>query len=161
MNVNECAWVIKKLGYNSDDIINSNNLENRLVIQKIIYFLRYVKNKNTRDEEFSLYIRGPYSKTLANICYVLAKDKNYESRISELSNKYEVNTEIEKIIDDFRNKDIWWMELANTIIMIYRRDISITKEELFTLVKSAEPWATKNTFGKVIKGLRQMNIINI
>ncbi len=86
------------------------NFDNRLRIQKIVYII----SKATKQirYNYTLYLRGPYSKSLA---------KDYFNISSE---EWKGNEELtdKSVIDmaDFLNKkDNLWLEIGSTFIMMY------------------------------------------
>lgn len=73
---------LKELGYSS---LSSENFQDKIVIQKIVYLLQ-LKGVGT-DYQFDLYIRGPYSPELTKDIYEHNEDLKHIDSQDELSDR--------------------------------------------------------------------------
>lgn len=126
---------------------NKNLFNNRLKVQKYVFIAK--KFGLRLPYNYSLYIRGPYSSSLA--------DDYYEIEDYHSSNALEINEDFFKLV---KNKSETWLELAATIIMIRERYQNIADEKLLALVKNAKPHAKKTELRKILSLLRKYNCLN-
>lgn len=100
----------------SDSIIRSgentfgfnNNFDKRLRLQKAVFLIE--QKSHDFDYQFSLYLRGPYSKELARDYYSIT-DNSYIDTDGSLSN------DAKKMAEVMFGKDNIWLEIASTIVM--------------------------------------------
>lgn len=113
----------------------------RLKLQKYVFIAREFGLKT--NYVYSLYLRGPYSRNLADDYY----------SIDNLDGAKAIKLD-ENFIELIKNKDEEWLELASTIIMIKNRYETISIRELVDLVKSAKPYATNRQLREIITELK-------
>jgi uncharacterized protein YwgA len=97
------------------------SFDNRFMIQKYVYLARYFNLE--MGYGFSMYLHGPYSRSLADDYYDLAIDEAMEaefgpgsvSRTSDL-NGLQVNTFFEFV----NGRDREWLEAATTLLSLSR-----------------------------------------
>lgn len=121
---------------------NKNLFNNRLKVQKYIFIARKFGVK--LPYKYSLYIRGPYSSSLADDYYKIENFQEYEPLI--------INEDFFNLV---RNKTEKWLEYAATLIMIRDRYAQITDEQLIRLVKSVKPHANNSELIKILNALKK------
>jgi len=126
---------------------NKNLFNNRLKLQKYVFIAK--KFGLRLPYNYSLYIRGPYSSSLA--------DDYYEIQDYHDSDTIEMNDDFFRLV---KNKSEVWLELAATLLMIRERYGSINDERLVDLVKSVKPHAQKDELRKIISLLKKYNCLN-
>jgi uncharacterized protein YwgA len=124
---------------------NKKRFDHRLKLQKYVYIARNLGFKAPYN--YSLYIHGPYSSSLADDYYAIDdfKDKN----------SIELDERFVKLVRDKSEK---WLELASTIIMIRKRYVCINRHELIELVQTAKPYATADCLSEIIDLLRKYDL---
>jgi uncharacterized protein YwgA len=125
---------------------DKNRFTHRLKLQKYVYIARNLGFKAPYN--YSLYIHGPYSSSLADDYYAIDDFKNKEP--------IELDERFVKLV---RNKSEKWLELATTIIMIRKRYIDINRHKLIELVKTAKSYATTEDLNAVIDLLRKYDLL--
>lgn len=116
----------------SDSLVDSgdntfdfnNNFDRRLRLQKAVFLIEH--KTGDFDYEFSLYLRGPYSKDLARDYYSI-NDNFYTDTKKSLSD------EAKKMAEVITEKENLWLEIASTIVMFLNthkpeRAVERTKE---------------------------------
>ncbi|MEM3907220.1 MAG: hypothetical protein QXZ17_10235 [Nitrososphaerota archaeon] len=118
-NKRKLAELLKTLGYNSRDIqdglegtVYSNNFDNRLKIQKIVFILE--SKTKVFDYDFSLYLRGPYSPGLAKDYYNIT-----DNDLASITDDKILGENVIKLAQLLNEKDPIWIEIASTIIMMH------------------------------------------
>jgi len=124
---------------------NKNRFNHRLKLQKYVYIARNFGFKAPYN--YSLYIHGPYSSSLADDYYAIDDFQNEES--------IELDERFVKLVKDKSEK---WLELASTVIMIRKRYVDINRHKLIKLVKTAKPYVTTKKLETVIKLLKQYDL---
>jgi len=124
---------------------NKNRFNHRLKLQKYVYIARNFGFKAPYN--YSLYIHGPYSSSLADDYYAIDDFQNEES--------IELDERFVKLVKDKSEK---WLELASTVIMIRKRYVDINRHKLIKLVKTVKPYATTKKLETVIKLLKKSDL---
>jgi len=126
---------------------DKDSFVHRLKLQKYVFIaqkLGFHTNYN-----YSLYIHGPYSTSLADDYYSIGNfDSEKPTRMKS------------KFVKITKNKSKKWLELAATIIMIKERHDTINHNKLIDLVKSAKPLADKDYLLDIIRELEKYNCFN-
>jgi uncharacterized protein YwgA len=124
---------------------DKNRFNHRLKLQKYVYVARNFGFKAPYD--YSLYIHGPYSSSLADDYYALDDFKNREP--TELD---------ERFVKLVKNKSEGWLELASTLIMIRKRYVDINSHKLIEIVRTVKPYATREELEAIIELLRKYGL---
>lgn len=132
-----------------EDVIdfNKDRFNHRLKLQKYVFIaqkLGFPTNYN-----YSLYIHGPYSTSLADDYYSIENFENVRPR--------KMDRQFIKLV---KNKSKNWLELAATIIMIKERYDDVSHDKLIELVKTAKPLADKDHLRDIIRKLEESNCFN-
>jgi uncharacterized protein YwgA len=124
------------------DIIKFDNkyFNHRLKLQKYVYLANCFKFHTTYN--YSLYLHGPYSSTLADDYYAI---KHFDDKTP-----LEIDANFLRLV---KGKSEEWLELAATIVMIKQRYTHINNEKLIGLVKTAKPYATNNELKVILNQL--------
>lgn len=136
----------------------------RLWLQKIVYIAKHFGIN--LEYNYSLYIRGPYSKELADDYYTIEREfgedlPNIEDPSIEIST-------LKKLWDFVKERDIGELELIATILMIESkygallRSISPSERDklLIKAIKSIKPYFTEEKISKALNELREWELIN-
>jgi len=142
----ELAWLIKLLSL--EDIASSFN--SRLKAQKAVFLLKHIGIEAFSSYNFSLYLRGPYSSSLASDYYNL---EGVETTPIDL------DSDKTEILRWFTSHDTEWLEIASSIIDIKDRYPNIKNGEFYSLLSLSKPWVTKEAFTKTLKELRNKRLI--
>lgn len=108
-------FLIKSLGYKEKDIKGNGNknFDNRLKIQKIVYLLKkYVGDTSYFNYNYNLYVRGPYSKELADAYYAI-RDRDLSD--VDPSN---VPDDVLDLIDKIKKIDPFELEIMATLLLL-------------------------------------------
>jgi len=151
------AWIIAEFGFTADDILSPRKYA-RFAVQKVAYLMHYMGVPGFRDVEFNLYLNGPYSPKLADIYYDLAR--RYPDEIYRFAGEFKLDRKYCEKVRWFMRKRYWWMEVATTMLMIYKRHPGIGFDTLYVLVRSAKPWVDPKTAYKVYSELKRAKLIN-
>ncbi|MEM3192809.1 MAG: hypothetical protein QW292_12165 [Candidatus Parvarchaeota archaeon] len=161
-NKRKLAELLKVLGYSSKDIRDglggteySNNFDNRLKIQKIVYILE--SKTKVFDYDFSLYLRGPYSPGLAKDYYNII-----DSDTTSITGDKILNENAIKLAQLLNEKDPVWIEIASTIIMMRDPEDSWSKtiERVKDFKSDVLSSLNKNTsyVDKVFKEMKELEL---
>lgn len=126
---------------------NKKRFTHRLKLQKYVYIARNFGFKAPYN--FSLYLHGPYSSSLADDYYAIDDFQNEES--------IELDERFVKLV---KNRSEKWLELASTVIMIRKRYANINRHKLIELVKTAKPYASTKKLEAVIRLLKKYEVPN-
>ncbi len=126
---------------------NKNSFSHRIKLQKYVFIAQKLGFQTNYN--YSLYIHGPYSTSLADDYYSIENFGNVRPR--KVTEQF-----IELVKDKTKN----WLELAATIIMINERYDDISPDKLIELVKTAKPHADKNHLSKIIRTLEKHNCVD-
>jgi len=144
LGLGELAWLVRLLGLSVEELLDPNSFENRLKVQKAVFFLRHLGVKPYTDYEFNMYLRGPYSPTLAQDYYRL---KDVEPTPVDLGDKAD-------LLKWFISHSLDWLEVASSILSIRETYKNIDDKETYELIKFSKPWVEKTFFDDVIKELK-------
>ena len=121
--MNNLALFIHKLeddGLLTFDILGDSDehFNNRLRIQKYVYLAKYFDIDLGYD--YSIYLHGPYSSTLANDYYNIAKDNILNQITNTTNNPYERRGN-DVFFNFVKNRDVDWLEAATTLLSLKKR----------------------------------------
>lgn len=150
------AWIIAEFGFTADDILSLRKYA-RFAIQKVSYLLHYLGVDGFKDVSFNLYVNGPYSVDLADTYYELAR--RYPDSIEEFAKGFKLDDNTLALVKWFMKKRYWWMEIATTILMIYKRHSNIDFNTLYILLRSAKPWVDIRTAALIYRDLKRVGLI--
>jgi uncharacterized protein YwgA len=111
----------------------------RFTIQKTVYLLKTLGNPTAMQYDFSTYIRGPYSKDLADDYYAVAKLRPEP--------KVRANVpagDVEIIRSAFARGELFVEALA-TMHSVRRSNPGITREEVINHVRAIKPHLSGKT----------------
>jgi uncharacterized protein YwgA len=114
----------------------------RLRLQKYVFIARNFGFNSPYD--YSLYIRGPYSSSLA--------DDYYEIKSFDEESPINLDKRFVRLV---KGKSDGWLELAATIIMIRGRYKGIDRNKLISLVKTAKPYADRSYLVEIMNHLEK------
>ena len=145
MGLGELAWLVRFLGLSVEGLLNLDSFDSRLRVQKAVFFLKHLGVKPFTDYEFNMYLRGPYSPTLAQDYYRL---RGVEPTSVELGDKQEV------LLKWFMSHDSDWLEVSSSILSIRETYPKIDDKETYELIRFSKPWVEKIFFDDIIKELK-------
>jgi len=126
-----------------------DNLESKIKLQKYVYFAREFGLEF--PYEFNLYIYGPYSPDLAKDYYSINR---IDVEPMELP---------EEFINFLSGKDVNWLEIASTYLMIWKRynrpKKFLSYKRIYELVRSAKPFARDEELEDITKTFKEYHII--
>lgn len=126
-----------------------NNFEDRLKLQKYVYL--FSKLFEDLGYEFTLYVRGPYSRELADDYYSLNKEDIKRADPMELPLEY---------ISFIKGKDSYWLEIAATYLSFRLGNPNKSLDDLCNLITEIKPWTkhgdVKNIASEVENFLRRI-----
>lgn len=92
-----------------------NNFDHRLKLQKYVFISKFL-GMNFKKYTYSIYLRGPYSRSLADDYYHLEpnliSDEEYEKYLSGFKK--------EKFVEVVNGKDERWLEITATLLSVYK-----------------------------------------
>jgi uncharacterized protein YwgA len=104
------------------DTINTDEFNNRIIYQKIVYLLQYLGI--SLGYRFNWYIRGPYSPLLTRTLYILSDNPilQQSGKEKELKNIDEIKrriAELQKVVEHHHN-DAIFLEILASLAYIKR-----------------------------------------
>ncbi len=104
------------------DTINTDEFNNRIIYQKIVYLLQYLGI--SLGYRFNWYIRGPYSPLLTRTLYNLSENSELQQsgREKQLKNVDEIErriAELQKVVDRHHD-DAMFLEILASLAYIKR-----------------------------------------
>ncbi|MEN6565308.1 MAG: hypothetical protein ABFC57_03305 [Veillonellales bacterium] len=145
---------VSEIGFDFSDFIQ--NQERRIEFQKIVYALQRSKIKFAYN--YNLYIHGPYSPSLADDGYYIAR--NF-SEFSDAAEQLRLTQKGQERINDAKEflknriNDIPWLETLTTIDYLYN-EIGIKKQEkLISKFKELKPQFADNN-ERIVEALEQI-----
>ena len=151
------VYIEKKVGIG----LNFNMFEHRVKIQKYVYLAKSLGWNF--DYNYGMYLRGPYSEELANDYHDIEPAGNPGE--PERGLDYSEDFDIELYEDLIRGKETCWLEVAATILSLFRgyasyykngeaRDMLVHKVKL---IKSSKP---KKFIREVMDDLEDRGLIS-
>ena len=148
MGLGELVWLVRFLRLSVEELTDPNSFDNRLRVQKAVFFLKHLGVKPFTDYEFNAYLHGPYSPALAQDYYRL---KGVEPTPVELGDK-------EALLKWFTSHNLDWLEVCSSILSIRERYPRIDDEETYKLIIFSKPWVEKTFFEDIIKELEARGV---
>ncbi len=105
---------IRMLGNRNIHKFNPDDFISRLRLQKYVYLAKFFDID--LGYKYNLYLRGPYSPTLAEDYYKLSEERLAGAMFREMAN-------FDDFADLVRGKDHKWLEIATTIIFIFENNV--------------------------------------
>lgn len=113
-------YALEDKGLLEFNIMNDNerSFSNRFMIQKYVYLARYFGLD--MGYGFSMYLHGPYSRTLANHYYQLAEEDVVEEvALGFVTRPSDLNgLQAESFFDFVKGRDLEWLEAATTLLSL-------------------------------------------
>ena len=113
--------MLKNAGVHKFDI---DNFSSRVRMQKYVYLAKLFGFKH--EYIYNIYLKGPYSKDLADDYYKLNK-------VDELEDLSEFNSEA--FVELVKVKDLKWLEVATTIHFLWEKHKGLSKNMDATIVE--------------------------
>ncbi|MEM3693019.1 MAG: hypothetical protein QXI39_03245 [Candidatus Bathyarchaeia archaeon] len=151
----ELAWLASFIGIKPEDLARPEELEKRLRLQKAVFLLKHLGIDPFTNYEFNLYIRGPYSPSLAREYYGISSGldaKGLKPVPLNLGGK-------EDLLKWFVSKEEGWLEVASSILWIKERYPSISEKELFSILQLSKPWVNEEDFKGILKDLLSKSLL--
>jgi len=143
------AWLVEFLEISKKNLVKPSSFEERLRIQKAAFLLKHLEVKPFTSYDFNLYLRGPYSPSLAADYYKLG-DMTLEDFVSP---RFKPNRKAERLLKWFISHPSEWLEVASSIISIRERYPSVKNEEVYSLLRLSKPWVNRTLFRRILKEL--------
>ncbi|WP_069806835.1 hypothetical protein [Vulcanisaeta thermophila] len=151
------SFVLARLGIEASDLLGS--FDARLRVQKVIYLLNALGLGPRYD--FDLYLRGPYSRALADDYMALARLGDNEIRA--LAGYYKDDGELSSALDMLSGASDAVLEVAATLHMLmtaYReRYPGTTLSDVLDHLLFLKPWASEY-IGKALNLLKNLGLID-
>jgi uncharacterized protein YwgA len=125
---------------------DKNRFNHRLKMQKYVYIARCFGIRMPYN--YSLYIHGPYSPSLADDYYAVG---NYQNNVP-----LDINEKFVKLV---KGKSEEWLELAATTIMVRKRYSEMNHNTLIDLVKTAKPWTDSSALRSIVATLERFDCL--
>lgn len=132
------------------DLLNSNNqfkfniksLKSRIQLQKYVYLAK--KFGVDFNYSFNLYAHGPYSPTLADDYHSLHDFKSHKIKIDNA------------FFDLIENKNIKWLEIASTLLLLKDQHPDISDDDLTQLLHNKKSFASEFNVTEILQQLREI-----
>jgi uncharacterized protein YwgA len=142
--------------WNSIGPFNMDLFRDRLLLQKKIFLLQ--ESGEDLGYKFGIYLRGPYSSSLATAGYKMNASENISS---ELNPTIIEKIKIVNLISEGHENDAPWFELVATIAF-YSKKQNKTKEEIKKVIFETKPHlANEELFEQAYRKLITLNFINV
>jgi uncharacterized protein YwgA len=126
---------------------DKNRFTHRLKLQKYVFIAQKLGFRTNYG--YSLYLRGPYSPSLASDYYSISNFKDKKPVILR-----------RRFVNLVKNKSEEWLELAATILMIRGRYKNTDHDTLISLVMTVKPFAKREDLLKIIRNLERHNCLD-
>lgn len=146
----ELGSLVRHLGISPKKLVSPSSFMERLRVQKAAFLLRHMGVAPFTEYDFSLYVHGPYSPTLATDYYDVAKVKPIPMKL---------NRKVEALLNWFNSNDERWLEVASSIISIKEKYPRDKNEEIHSLLKLSKPWVDRGTFNSVMTELENKGAV--
>ena len=124
---------------------------NRVKLQKYVYIAQRLGLK--LPYKHSIYLYGPYSKTLKADYYRMAENPDlYEAAQSDLPSEFDQDGFLKAVRNDAR-----WLEIATTLME--RNKEILVHDELVENVRPIKHWATRERIEEVLNDLEMHNLV--
>lgn len=124
---------------------------NRVKLQKYVYIAQRFGLE--LPYKHSIYLYGPYSKTLKDDYYRMAENPDlYEAAQADLPSEFDQDGFLKAVRNDAR-----WLEIATTL-MERNKEIPV-HDELVENVRPIKHWATRERIEEVLNDLERHNLV--
>jgi uncharacterized protein YwgA len=146
----ELSSLVRHLGISPRKLTAAISFNERLRVQKAVFLLKHLGIAPFTDYDFSLYVHGPYSPTLAADYYDVAKVKAMPMKLEP---------RVETLLNWFASKDERWLEIASSIISIKEKYPRDKNDAIHPLLKMSKPWVDRGTFNSVMTELESQGAV--
>jgi hypothetical protein len=142
---------VDELGIDKRELKEGSNFNSRLKLQKVCFLLGSMGKSPFNKLNFNLYLRGPYSPSLATQYYDLNGD--HPEPITLTRNEHET-------LEWFTHLDLRQMEVASSIILIQGFGKGkMPDEDIYSVLTVSKPWVEKDDFQRMIGELRKKGLV--
>jgi uncharacterized protein YwgA len=149
MGKGEVRWLVRFLGASPKKLTASSGIEDRLRLQKAAFLLNHLGVRPFTDYPFSMYLKGPYSSSLANEYYHLDRIR---------ASPVKLDSEVKGVLKWFSSRDTKWLEVASSILSIKERNKGVGKEDMYSVLTLSKPWVDHDYFESVVTELDQKQL---
>jgi len=140
-----------------------DRFEHRLMLQKYVYIAGRVF-RLPLSYSYNMYLRGPYSASLAEDYYKLSEPIGITS--VEAYKKELTGFDSKTFLDLIKSKDAEWLEIAATILSLYRRylwryDVAKLEDLIMSTTCDIKSFLPKERIFSVFEDLRREGLIDI
>ena len=146
----EVNWLVRHLGISPRKLTAAVSFNERLRVQKAVFLLKHLGVAPFTDYDFTLYVHGPYSPTLATDYYDVAKVRPMAMKL---------DPKLETLLDWFASNDERWLEVASSIISIKEKYPNDRNEAIHSLLRMSKPWVDRGTFNSVMTELEKKGAV--
>ncbi len=147
------AFLKFSCGFSFD--INRHTFGERIKLQKYVFMATKMGLSPSLPLDYSMYIRGPYSSTLADIYF---NSVEWEKPIFDTK-----EFDATKFVSTLEDKDAYWLEVASTIVYViyhslahYERDLG--KEDVMARVRQLKDY-DKQDIEMIYDSLKMYDLI--
>jgi uncharacterized protein YwgA len=151
MGKGEVRWLIRLLGIGPKELIKTTSFNKRLRVQKAVLLLNHLGVSPFTNYAFNLYLRGPYSSSLAADYYKLGKINAKRVRLDENSMK---------TLKWFTSKDETWLEVASSILSLRERYGAVMDGEIYSTLRMSKPWVDEPMYKGVTADLAEHGLLS-
>jgi uncharacterized protein YwgA len=145
----EIKWLATFMRVTPKKLKEPSSFNERLKMQKATFLLKHLGVAPFTSYNFSLYLRGPYSPTLAKEYYAL---DHVRANPVEIGNR-------NKLLKWFISKNTSWLEVASSIIAIKDQYATIEDHMVYSLLKMSKPWVNEEMFNDIRTELASRRLI--
>jgi uncharacterized protein YwgA len=149
MGKGEVRWLVKFLGTSPKKLAATSAIEDRLRLQKAAFLLNHFGVSPFTNYSFSMYLKGPYSPSLARDYYNLGKTR---------AARFTLDADHMKTLTWFSSRDTRWLEVASSILSIKERNKGVGKEDVYSVLRLSKPWVDHDYFESVVTELDQKQL---
>ena len=144
MGKGEVRWLVKFLGTSPKKLTAVSAIEDRLRLQKAAFLLNHLKVSPFTEYTFSMYLKGPYSPSLARDYYNLGKTR---------AAHFTLDPNHMKTLTWFSKREAKWLEVASSILSIKERNKGVGNEDVYSVLTMSKPWVEREYFESVVAEL--------
>ena len=150
MGKGELLWLTGYLGITPNKLTAPSSFNERLKVQKAAFLLRHKGIAPFTKYNFSLYLHGPYSPTLATTYYSLTGVK---------ASPLHLDTKLMALLKWFTSNNEKWLEVASSIISIKERYTNAKPDDIYSVLTLSKPWVNRAMFKSVLTQLDKKEIL--